>query len=197
MKLEKINDNKIRAYFDLIDLEKNNIDFQSFMANSPKSEQFYLNVLNIAKEKFNFSTDNYQVLIETSVTDSGNFICNLTRYIKEFQNKDFKKISLHNSSNVCIYSFSTFNNYVNFCYTLNQTSINNINIFSNCSKLFLFNNIYYLVLQDVTFDLNTLESFCACISEFGNYMTNSKYFLLKLSEYGKKIIPTNAIVNVL
>lgn len=101
------------------------------------------------------------------------------------------------NSNVCIYSFSSFENYINFCLSLKNIFVNDINVFSNSSKLFWFNNLYYLVLQDVTFNLDSLESFCACISEFGNYISNSKYFMIKLSEYGKKIIPYDAILSTL
>lgn len=197
MKLEKINNNKITAYFDLNDLENHDIDFQSFMSNSPKSQQFFLDVLDIAKDKFNFNTDNYKILIETLVTDNGSFICNLTRLITDKDNICTDTNIQETISKSSIYAFSSLDDFLNFCTSLKDNLKSNINIFSHFSKLVLFNNTYYLVMQNITLNFDILETFCACISEFGEYISNSKYFNYRLNEYGTSIISENAICNAL
>lgn len=64
MKIEKLNDNKIRITLNLKDLEENNVDLHTFMSNSIESQELFLNMLDKAEEEVGFITDDYRVMIE-------------------------------------------------------------------------------------------------------------------------------------
>ena len=63
MKIEKLNENKIRVTFNNLDLKKNNMDVHSFMSNSIESQSLFLNILDEAEREVGFITDNYKLSI--------------------------------------------------------------------------------------------------------------------------------------
>ena len=63
MKIEKINENKIRITFNHSYLQENNVDIHSFMSNSLESQSLFLNLLDEAEREIGFITDNYKLCI--------------------------------------------------------------------------------------------------------------------------------------
>ena len=203
MTIERVSENKIRVTINLDDLNDKNIDFHSFMSNSIESQKLFLDMLDEAKNKVGFVTDDYKILIETAATDNGNFICNLTRIVPDCKKERFTKPNVHIKKNkdlvdsgVTIYAFNCFDDFVAFCEFIVNNFSGNIKIFSGNSKLFLYNYNYYLVMNNVSADFDLLESFCACISEFAYFVSNSNCFEHKLMEFGNLIIDNDAIFTV-
>lgn len=64
MKIEKLNENKIRITLNMDDLNERNIDFQSFMSNSIESQDIFLDMLNRAEKEVGFNTDDCKIMIE-------------------------------------------------------------------------------------------------------------------------------------
>lgn len=202
MNIERVNENKIRVTFNLDDLNEKNIDFHSFMSNSIESQKLFLDMLDEAKNKVGFVTDDYKILIETAATDNGNFICNLTRIVPDCKKERFTRPHVHTkknnylvNSNVSIYCFECFEYFISFCDFVTN-NIKNVNVFSCNSKLFFYDSCYYLVINNVSANFDLLESFCACISEFASLVSNSNCFEHKLMEFGSLIIDNDAILTV-
>ncbi len=64
MKIEKLNENKIRVFLSIDDLNERDIDYHSFMSNSIESQSIYLDMLNKAEEEVGFDTNNCKIMIE-------------------------------------------------------------------------------------------------------------------------------------
>ena len=203
MKIEKINDDKIRVTFNLDDLNEKNIDFHSFMSNSIESQKLFLDMLDEAKNKIGFVTDDYKILIETAATDSGNFICNLTRIVPDLKKEKFTKPSVHKknldltNSKVAIYAFNCFDDFVNFCNSFVTSFNDKVSVFSRNAKVILYDSVYYLIINDVVTDLSLLKGFCACISEFAYFVSSSSCLENKLLEHGRLIIASDPISIIL
>ena len=151
---------------------------------------------------FGFNTDNYNVVIETITTDNGNFICNFTRVLPDLE-IDSPKDDLHidksffaNSSNITIYAFDSFEDFISFCSFFEQNFFGNKNIFSDNSKLVFYESAFYLIIYDVYTNLDDLRNFCACISEFADFISSSNFLAEKILEYGSLIINSNAILDI-
>ena len=56
MKIEKLNENKIRITLNLEDLNERDIDFHSFMSNSIESQSIFLDMLDKADREVGFNT---------------------------------------------------------------------------------------------------------------------------------------------
>lgn len=150
---------------------------------------------------FGFVTDDYNVVIETVATDNGNFICNFTRILPDLE-IDNKQSSVHtdnsffaNSSDVTVYAFDSFEDFISFCLFFEQNFTGNKNIFSVNSKLVLYDSVFYLIISDVCTNLDVLKSFCACISEFAVFVSSSNFLAEKLLEFGNFILDNNAILS--
>ena len=79
MKIEKINDDKIKVTFDYTDLKDNNVDFHSFMSNAIQNQELFFKILEQAEENLNFQTDEYKLEINTLALSNGIFILTVAR----------------------------------------------------------------------------------------------------------------------
>lgn len=64
MKIEKLNENKIRITLNIEDLAERDIDYHSFMSNSIESQEIFLDMLNTAEKEVGFCTDDSRIMIE-------------------------------------------------------------------------------------------------------------------------------------
>ena len=87
MKFEKLNEDKIRITLSSQDLIDKDIDFHSFMSNSIKSQDLFLDILEEAEKKVGFVTKDYKVRIEALAMNDGDFIFTVTRTLSEAEKK--------------------------------------------------------------------------------------------------------------
>lgn len=202
MKFEKVNNDKIKITLSTADLEANDIDFHSFMSNSDESQSLFLTVLDKAERDYGFSTDNYQLKVETLALDDGNFILTITRSrdpeYREYGSslkKRFKvsrKIPSDLSASL-IYKFNTFEDFCGFAEFLSVSSLPDVDKISKTSMLYSYNDFYYLVFNDVNVKYPNLKVIYSSITEFGTYVNYSEPFVAKLHECGILIIKNHAI----
>lgn len=202
MKIEKINDDKIKITFDYIDLQENNIDFHSFMANSTQTQALFLKILDQAEESLGFNTDQYKLEINTLALSNGIFILIVTRLQKETKKKvvhvHTKRKSNINNPTFSIYKFNSFDNFISFCQFIVQNSdVNLLNVLENNNSLFKYNSQYFFAISTTTMNIKQKEFLFSCITEFAKFVTNSKTFLAKLKENTTCFLDKNAINSVI
>ena len=196
MKIEKLNDNKIRITLNLEDLKEKNIDFHSFMSNPIESQSIVLDMLDAAEKEIGFVTKDYKLAIETLATSTGTFILTITRS-KDTQNIK-KKVHIKRKSAdldkpIAIYSFNSFDDLCDFCRFLKGKNLQATLYSIDTVSLHKYNGMYYLRFSKIGANLNLLKSFCSAILEFGSYVQDSDLFEGRLLESGTTIISNNAI----
>ena len=186
MKFEKITDDKIKIFLSLSELQKNNIDYHSFMSNSPIAQNLFLSLLEEANLKLGFNTENCKVIIETLSISNETFIFTITKTTNPTIKKSVRAKRKHpsNCSTLCIYKFSCINDFIDFAR--NSHFLDNLE-----SSLYKFNNCFYLIIN--LFNVNTiyLNKFYYSISEFGDFIDLS--IMPYLLEHGFCIIKANAL----
>ena len=201
MRIEKLNENKIRIFLNLQDLKEKNIDLHTFMSNSLESQDLFLDMLNIAETEVGFKTHDYKLIIEALASSDGNFILTITRIKPDavsqipsvLKNPKAKRKSITPNKLLSIYVFNTFDEFCEFCNYINTSCLNKyINKLKN-SSLILFKNKYYLVLNNLKLNVTDLKNFFYTISEFASRVRDEELLEKKLKEYGKAIIAKNAI----
>jgi len=202
LKIEKINDDKIKITFDYIDLQENNIDFHSFMANSTQTQTLFLKILDQAEESLGFNTDQYKLEINTLALSNGIFILIVTRLQKETKKKvvhvHTKRKSNINNPTFSIYKFNSFDNFISFCQFIVQNSdVNLLKVLENNNSLFKYNSQYFFAISTTTMNIKQKEFLFSCITEFAKFITNSKTFLAKLKENTTCFLDKNAINSVI
>lgn len=200
MKIEKLNENKIRITLNLTDLEENHIDFHSFMSNSIESQKIFLDMLDKAEKEVGFVTENYRVMIEALAMSNGNFVLTVTRFEPEKANTTYKKKKVNIKRKVslvdtkkAIYCFNSFDEYCSFCGFLSNNVLKYMNDFADAMSLYEYNDKYYLVISNIHVNNNLLKTFCSSITEFARFIEDANLFENKLHEYGNLIMKDNAI----
>lgn len=200
MRIEQLNENKIRIFLNLEDLKGKNIDLHTFMSNSVESQDLFFDMLNKAENELGFKTDNYKLLIETLASLEGGFIFTITRISPELNSNTFNlKNNVRNikpNKKLSIFKFNNFDDFCEFCNCVNNLFYNYIDKFSETS-LVLYKNNYYLIFNNLDLSSPDLKSFSSILLEFAFKMKNEDLLELKLKEYGKIIIPNNSILTCL
>lgn len=201
MKFEKVNDDKIKIILSSADLEANDIDFHSFMSNSNETQSLFLSVLDKAEKDYGFSTDNYQLKVETLALDNGNFILTITRSrvsdTPEVNNekKKFKvsrKMPALNSASL-IYKFNSFEDFCDFVKFISTLELTNIDKVSKSSMLYCYNTYYYLVFNNINVKYPSLKSLYTAITEFATYVNYSDALVAKFHESASLILKDHVI----
>lgn len=197
MKLEKITDNKIQITLNRDDLNKNNINVHSFMSNSLQSQDLFYLILDKAEKELGFYTDNYKLIIEAISTYDEIFILTITRIVKDSscnkKNVKAKRKTFKTDENILIYKFDSFDN---FCELSNYIFLTKPNLISSLknSKLFLYNSVFYFIINPLEIKLSLIKNLHYIFLEFSEYINSSKLFEYKLNEYGKLLISNDAII---
>lgn len=201
MKIEKLTENKIRIILKNEDFKDKNINIKKLLLTTPESQKLFLEILNKAKEEVNFDTDGYKLLIEANFESDDIFVFTITKYIEnnnllKSNTKNFLTVKRKNQilNNSChIYEFNTFEDFCDFCNFINKKNNINLNTLFKSSILYLYNNTYYLVIDNINSSCKLLPSFHSSLLEFSNFLSSTRNFKFKLKEHGKVIIKNNAI----
>ncbi len=203
MRIEKLNENIIRIFLGIEDLREKNIDLHDFMSNSLESQDLFLDLLTKAETEVGFKTHNYKLLIEALASSDGNFIFTITRTKPEGSQKlkenkpKVKRYTTTPNKALSIYSFNTFDEFCEFCNYIQTSNLNKFIDKLKNSSLVLYKGTYYLILSNLRLNVTDLKSFSYTISEFSSRVKNEELLERKLKEYGKVIIPKNAIATCL
>lgn len=190
MKIEKLNENKIKITLSSEDLKARNIDVQSFIYNSPESQDLFWDVMREAEKEYGFSVDESMVYVEASATASGIFTLTVTKTTNSLGSNNLKNkirktnnnyklkrktanIPLDNS----VYRFESFDDFCSFCQVTGSKDFGK-------NSLSEFDSFYYLFASEVP-NSNILE--------YATREYNTDLLLAKISEYGKIIVSDNAI----
>lgn len=203
LKIEKINDDKIKVTFDYTDLKDNNVDFHSFMSNAIQNQELFLKILEQAEENLNFQTDEYKLEINTLALSNGIFILTvarlgkITKVKKKFNSNvvHIKRKTNSSSSNLSIYSFKSFDDFINFCQfiAVEDTSTSILSAIENKNSLFKYDSQYFLAISTNKLTDKEKEFFYSTITEFAKFISNSQTFLAKLKENSICFLPKSAI----
>ena len=184
MKFEKVNDNKIKITLNMDDLKANDIDLHSFMSNSGETESLFLAVLDKAERDYGFSTDNYNLKVETIALNSGSFILKRFKVSRKSPSSSFHSL---------IYQYANFEDFCQFAESLSSMNLYDVDKISKVSMLYNYKGCYYLVLDNISAKYPNLTTFSSCITEFATYVNNSPVFIAKLHEAGSLVIKNHAI----
>ena len=202
MKIEKINENKIRITLNIDDLNKRNIDLHSFMSNSIESQDIFMDMLDKADREVGFNTDDCRIMIEALALKNGFFILTITKFEHNDKETSIGRKNLHTKRKQSplnlkktIYSFESFDIFCDFCSFLKNTlEKEEIASFSKESDLYEYNSNYYLVFSDLNIKSKNIKNICSSITEFADFVSNSELFENKIKEYGKLISSKNALL---
>lgn len=200
MKFEKLNENKIKITLSVQDLVEKEIDFHIFMSDPIESQSILIDMLEEAKKETGFDPEDYNLKVEALAMADTNFIFTITKIVPDEKSKPsrkkftIKRKNLNYNSTQAIYSFNSFDDFCTFLAFLNENNLYNfINNLATHISLYEYREKYYLILNNINFEISDKIKFYANITEFAKYVTNPIIFSSKLKECGNLIMDNNAL----
>lgn len=197
MKIEKINDNKIRITLSNSELEERNLDFQSLRYNTPEAQTLFFDMMKMAETEHGFHTANCQLFIEAASVNGGQFIVTITKLHDKVLPAMPKKKAIVPELKVkkktlilnLIYRFESFEE---LCGLTNSKMLP-LNL---PTELYEYNNVYFLSVKTESMEKDQLKKVNLIISEFGELVQDSEMMTATLAEHGNRIIKQYALKKI-
>ncbi|NLM28281.1 MAG: adaptor protein MecA [Clostridiaceae bacterium] len=201
MRIEKINDNKIRIFVTFDDLEERDIDLSSFNYNSPETQELFWDLMEQAELELGFETHESQLCIEAVTDIDQGFVITITKIdedgdfesIQKFIKNRYRRNDLRikrKTSSICstvmIYNLETFEDLCMLAARLEP-------LYSGDSSVYQCEGSYYLVLRKVDALSQSMNKIENILSEYGDRVANVLFFEGYLNEYGKLMVEHGAI----
>lgn len=203
MKIEKLTENKIRVIVQPDDLPNKKIDVNSLFSNAMEQEGLFFKMLDKAEKELNFHTEGCKLLIEAFSSIDDILVFTITKYISNEENYtpsnlprkklSVKRKTINLSQKSGIYQFENFDTFCNFCKCIYEMHDFDVNKFAKNISLYLYHDIYFLVVKNINTKYELLNRFYSTVLEFSKLSSYSENFENKLIEHGKVIMKKNAI----
>lgn len=187
MKIEKINENKIKITFNIDDLADKNIDLYSFMHNTPETQDLFWDLINKAEKECGFNIDNSMIYIEATTSGAGNFTLIVTKTNEKNINHSLKRKNIRlkrkiNSVKIenNIFKFEKFDDICEFAKTINDNDLCD-------NSLYKMNDKYYIKATSMPY---------SSILEYASISPSPHILEAKINEYGTLIISEKALQTI-
>ena len=191
MKIEKINNDKVKITLTIEELASRKISPADLQSNKPAAQVFFFKLLEESELEDEFLEESSKLFIEAS-TLNDLFMVVITK-IYDLPNNDNYISSKHNTvfritSN--IYEFKELENLLMFSKFVNR------NIYFGINSLFLYNDSYYIVFSNSTIKNPKFVKSFLLTSEYCDNYYKKQSLLNLINEYGTCIIEKNAITTL-
>lgn len=188
MKIEKINENKIKITFNIDDLADKNIDLYSFMHNTPETQDLFWDLITEAEKECGFNIDNSMIYIEATTSGAGNFTLIVTKTneknighpVTKRKNIKLKRKTSSIKINNNIFKFENFDDICEFAKVINTDDLGS-------NSLYSMNDKYYLKTTSMPF---------SSILEYASISPSPNIIEAKINEYGTLIISEKALQTI-
>ena len=201
MRIEKINDNKIKVMINGEEAKAWNISFQSISENTPQVQEMFWEAIRLAEKNVDFSVNGAKLFVEAVKSETGEedgFGMVITRVCSDAELKaavdncsyrgKLKRTSLKREQEVksskYIYRFRDFETV---CTAVDEMK----GFFKGQSVLYKCEGSYYLYL--IPDEACVFAEPEAVLLEFGVGVRNTLYMHGRLNEYGEKMIAKDAV----
>lgn len=191
MKIEKINDNKIKITLSDQELEARNLDFKSLRYNTPEAQTLFWDMMKQAESEHGFITSNCQLFIEAASINNGQFIVTITKLQNKSlpalpqKRKPLPEIKVKRKPATTGETLYKFSNFEQICELIRSSDIPT----DLPSSLYEYKDTFFLVTKP-TPKIHLL------ISEFGEVIKESDMAEGFLYEHGNKVIKSFALKTI-
>lgn len=216
MRIEKLNDNKLKIMFNSQELEENNITVHSFLSGSNEAQKLFLAILDIANEEFGFDIKNCNISSETISFGNKDFVIFVTKSLpKSEKSENTSKISPYNLLDLIDYNHTENSNYLGFLPPLrSENEIDKLiykfktieEVFEFCkyantelpiksliNSLYKYNDSFFIIIDIKRLVASKKQLVIAILSEYKDYIYLSPLAYTKLIEHSTLILENKAI----
>ncbi|AMA73608.1 MULTISPECIES: genetic competence negative regulator [Aneurinibacillus] len=190
MRVERLNQDKIRIFLTFDDLMERGIEKDDMWRDIPKVHELFNDMMNQAQDEVGF-TVNGPVAVEVFSLPAQGMVVIVTRGKTEvhddMDDMDYDdiyemQVTLEESEDI-VYVFQDFEHLIALAHRVNAKLIDG-------GSAYAYNGRYYLVFEEIDLPRDEYNDFIALLSEYGEASTLTKHVL---QEYGKVIVDGDAV----
>lgn len=195
MKIERLNQDKIRIFLTFDDLLERGIQKDDMWRELPKVHDLFSEMMDQAYSEVGFDATG-PLAVEVFALPAQGMVVIVTRGKTQLRGEDQDddleddlyelEVTLEQSE-VILYAFSDFEDVVSASKQLHQAG------FVDGGRLYSYNNKYLLAFEPAGFETSQYQCLIAILAEYGNAASVTTAVL---EEYGKVIMPSNAIEEI-
>ena len=198
MKVEFINENKIKITLTFEELEKRDISLKDITNNSSLARDLFTDLIEETDLDSEFFVDDSQLLIEACSDNNNLFIVTITKIndfpeLKKYTKRENKSNTKTNKitrykvdSNV--FSFNSIDDILDLC-----TIAKKENLYFGRNSLYKYNDTYFLIFTKNLIKNKKFLKTYVILSEFCNTYYSYDIYEVSIKEKSKLIIKNNAL----
>ncbi|GAA0369496.1 genetic competence negative regulator [Bacillus horti] len=201
MRLERLNQDKIRIFLTFDDLVERGINKEDIWHDIPKVHELFNDMMDQAYQELDFEVSG-PVAVEVFNLPAQGMVVIVTRGKGSYdpRQEDDKEndtedqlddefyeleVTLDECDDV-LFSFKELDDVIHVCHKL-------LPFVEGEGKLYTYNNRYYLLFEDVSLEESVYELMIALLSEFGEPSMTSRYIL---DEYASVVVEQEAVKTI-
>ena len=186
MRLERLSNNKIKIFFTFDDLFDRGVTKEEIRGNSLKVHKLFQDMVEEACEELDFDMSG-SIAIEIISLQAQGLVIIVTKEEEDTLTDEEDYLNLKVKMDDCphiLFFFQDIEDVIQLCYRLCLKEI-------SVSSLYLYDNQYYLLLEDI--QENLFDAVSSLAAEYGRASTLT---LFRINEYGKCLIQKEAITTL-
>lgn len=201
MKVEKINNNKVKITLTFEELEKRDINIKDIEKNSEIAKNLFVDLIEESNIDEEFEFEDSQLLIEASSDNNNLFVVTITKVDnmpdlrkyslleKKVKNsKKSKSIVTNYKVDSFIYSFKSIDNILALCENAKVEKL-----FFGKNSLYKYNDIYFIIFANSSIKNKRFLKTFVFLSEYCENYYSYNMFSSAIKEKSKLIIANNAL----
>lgn len=201
MKVEKINNNKVKITLTFEELEKRDINIKDIEKNSEIAKNLFVDLIEESNIDEDFEFEDSQLLIEASSDNNNLFVVTITKVdnlpdlrkysLLEKKVKNSKKsntIATNYKVDSFIYSFKSIDNILALCENAKSEKL-----FFGKNSLYKYNDIYFIIFANSSIKNKKFLKTFVFLSEYCENYYSYNMFSSAIKEKSKLIVSNNAL----
>ncbi|WP_202080041.1 genetic competence negative regulator [Caldalkalibacillus salinus] len=197
MRLERLNQDKIRIFLTFDDLVERGINKEDIWHDIPKVHELFNDMMDQAYQELDFEVTG-PVAVEVFNLPAQGMVVIVTKGKSSFESSEDKEdrdaleddfyeleVTLDECDDV-LFSFKDLEDVISVCHKLHP-------FVEKEGKLFRYHQRYYLLFEDLTLEETVYDLVIAILSEFGEPSMISKFIL---DEYATTVMKEQAVASV-
>lgn len=190
MKIEKVDDNKVKITLSFEELEMRNITLSDIEKNNAAAKNLFTSLIEETNLDEDFQFENSQLFIEASADNNNTFILTITK-IEDLP--DINKYSIQNPKVLYkidshLFEFSSLDIILEFCKIAKEE-----NLFFGKNTLYKYNDKYFILFSETAIKNKKFIKTYVMLSEYCSRYFSYDLFYTTIKEKGLVVIANRAI----
>ncbi len=190
MKIEKVDDNKVKITLSFEELEMRNIKLSDIEKNNNIAKNLFTSLIEENNLDEDFEFEDSQLFIEASADNNNTFILTITKIedLPDITKYSRKKSSILYRIDSNLFEFSSLDTILDFCKLAKEEKL-----FFGRNTLYKYNDKYFLLFSDSAIKNKKFVKTYVMLSEFCSRYFSYDLFYTTIKEKGQVVISNLAI----